>query len=75
MIDEGHPVLSVRRRCEMVGLNRSTLYHEPAPETAENMKLMRLIDEQYTRCPFYGSRRITKSLVAQGHEVNRKRMH
>lgn len=36
------------------------------------MKLMRLIDEQYTRCPFYGSRRITKWLVGQGHEVTRK---
>lgn len=66
--------MSVRRPCELVGLNRSTLYYEPAPETAENLKLMRLIDEQYTRCPFYGSRRITRWLVGQGHEVNRKRV-
>ena len=66
--------MSVRRQCELVGLNRSTLYYEPAPETPENLKLMRLIDEQYTRCPFYGSRRITRWLVGQGHEVNRKRV-
>ena len=66
--------MSVRRQCELVGLNRSTLYYEPAPETPENLKLMRLIDEQYTRCPFYGSRRITRWLVRQGHEVNRKRV-
>lgn len=58
----------------MVGLNRSTLYYEPAPETPESLRLMRLIDEQYTRCPFYGSRRIVKWLVGQGHEVNRKRV-
>jgi putative transposase len=66
--------LSVRRQCELVGLSRSTLYYEPAPETVENLKLMQLIDEQYTRCPFYGSRRITRWLVGQGHEVNRKRV-
>jgi putative transposase len=66
--------LSVRRQCELVGLNRSTLYYEPAPETAENLELMRLIDEQYTAHPFYGSRRITQWLVRQGHEVNRKRV-
>ena len=55
-------------------MNRSTLYYEPAPETSENLKLMRLIDEQYTRCPFYGSRRITQWLGTQGHDVNRKRV-
>jgi putative transposase len=74
LIEEGHPELSVRRQCELVGLNRSTLYYEPAPETAENLRLMRLIDEQYTRCPFYGSRRIAAWLRSEGHEVNRKRV-
>jgi putative transposase len=58
----------------LVGLNRSTLYYEPAPETPENLELMRLIDEQYTRCPFYGSRRIARWLARHGHEVNRKRV-
>jgi putative transposase len=66
--------LSVRRQCELIGLNRSTLYYEPVPETAENLELMRLIDEQYTRHPFYGSRRMTRWLVRQGREVNRKRV-
>src|SRR3954447_1432930 len=74
MIDESHPALSVRRQCELLGLARSTLYYEPAPETAENLGLMRLIDEQYTRCPFYGSRRIARWLATQGHDVNRKRV-
>ena len=66
--------MSIRRQCELVGLNRSTLYYRPAPETPENLALMRRIDEQYTRCPFYGSRRITRWLARQGHEVNRKRV-
>jgi putative transposase len=74
LIDEGHPELSVRRQCELIGLSRSTLYYEPAPESAENLRLMRLIDEQYTRGPFYGSRRITAWLASQGHGVNRKRV-
>ena len=39
-----------------------------------NLRLMRLIDEEYTRHPFYGSRRMTVWLCDQGHEVNRKRV-
>jgi putative transposase len=58
----------------LLGLNRSSLYYEPAPETHENLRLMRLIDEQYTRCPFYGSRRIAAWLHEQGEQVNRKRV-
>jgi putative transposase len=74
LIDVGHPALSVRRQCELLGLNRSSLYYEPAGETAENLRLMRKIDEQYTACPFYGSRRMTEWLTRQGEEVNRKRV-
>jgi putative transposase len=55
-------------------LNRSSLYYEPATETPENLRLMRRLDEQYTACPFYGSRRMTAWLVSQGYEVNRKRV-
>jgi len=50
----------VRRQCELLGLNRSTWYYEPAPESATNLALMRLIDEQYLRTPFYGRRRMTE---------------
>jgi putative transposase len=58
----------------LVGLNRATYYLVPGEESADNLALMRRIDEQYTACPFYGSRRITAWLVRQGHEVNRKRV-
>jgi putative transposase len=64
----------VRRQCELLGLNRSSLYYEPAPETAENLRLMRLLDEEYTAHPFYGSRRLTAWLMRRGEAVNRKRV-
>ncbi len=66
--------MSVRRQCELLGLNRSTVYYAPAAETPENLALMALIDRQYTARPFYGSRRMTAWLKTQGHEVNRKRV-
>jgi putative transposase len=66
--------LSVRRQCELLGLSRSSLYYEPGGEAAEDLRLMRLIDEQYTARPFYGSRRMTIWLNEQGEEVNRKRV-
>ena len=69
-----HPDLSVRRQCELLGVNRAGLYYEPLGESEENLLLMRLLDEQYTRAPFYGTRRMTAWLATQGHEVNRKRI-
>jgi putative transposase len=74
LVEAHHPELSVRRQCALLGLNRSTFYYEPAGETPEDLKLMRRIDEQYTACPFYGSRRMTEWLTRQGEEVNRKRV-
>jgi putative transposase len=73
-MEPGHPELSVRRQCALLGLNRSSLYYEPVPETVENLRLMRRIDEQYTACPYYGSRKMTVWLVQQGEVVNRKRV-
>src|ERR1022692_2756203 len=64
----------MRRQCELLGVNRAGLYYEPVGESQENLRLMRLIDEQYTRTPFYGSRRMTAWLGTQGYEVNRKRV-
>jgi putative transposase len=66
--------LSVRRQCELLGLNRSSFYHEPAGASAEDLRLMGLIDKEYTAHPFYGSRRMAVWLGRQGEEVNRKRV-
>lgn len=69
-----HARLSLRRQCALLGINRASLYYRAVGEGAENLELMRRIDEQYTRCPFYGSRRLTAWLRGQGFEVNRKRV-
>jgi putative transposase len=74
LVDRDHAEFSVRRQCELLGVNRSGLYYQPVGESEENLRLMRLLDEQYTRVPFYGSRRMTEWLATQGYEVNRKRV-
>src|ERR1700690_1333281 len=74
LVEHGHPEISVRRQCELLGVNGSGLYYDPVGESKENILLMRLLDEQYTRAPFYGSRKMTEWLIAQGYEVNRKRI-
>jgi putative transposase len=74
MIELANPAISVRRQCELTGLNRSTLYYTPAHESEFNLQLMRLIDEQYTRTPFYGWPKMTAHLQRQGYHVNHKRV-
>lgn len=74
MIDRDHLQLSLRRQCQLLGLARSSLYYEPRPESDEDLLLMRLLDEQYTRTPFYGIRRMTAWLKRQGQVVNHKRV-
>ncbi len=69
-----HEQISVRRQCQLLGLNRTSLYYEPQAETVENLELMRLLDEQDRRCRFYGVRRMTAWLEQQGHTVNEKRV-
>ena len=53
-MDPGHPDISLGRQCQLVGLSRSGYYYLPAQESSINLLLMRLIDQQYTRTPFYG---------------------
>jgi putative transposase len=66
--------LSIRDQCDLIGLSRSTFYLPPATESEEDLRLMRLIDEQYLKTPFYGSRRLTAFLQRRGEAVNRKRV-
>ena len=74
LVEPEHHPLSVRRQCELLGLNRSTYYLPPAFESEENLRLMRLIDQQYLKTPFYGSRRMAACLARSGETVNRKRI-
>ena len=73
-IESEHPGLSIARQCELVGLARSSYYYEAAGESAENLALLRRLDEQYTQTPFYGVRRMTAVLRQQGYRVNPKRV-
>jgi len=74
LVEPNNPHLSICRQCEFLGLSRSTYYLAPAAESEENLRLMRLIDEQYLKTPFYGSRRMAASLRRRGEAVNRKRV-
>ena len=66
--------LSLSRQCELLGLNRAALYYQPVAVSAYELQLMALLDRQYLRTPFYGSRRMTAWLKTQGHAVSRKRV-
>ena len=62
------------RQCELLDLARSSYYYQPLGESAENLQVMRLLDEQYTRTPFYGIRRMTAWLKTLGYAINHKRV-
>ena len=66
--------ISIVRQCELAGISRATLYARRCsqPENATDQLLCGLIDEIYTRRPFYGSRRMVVELRARGYDVNRK---
>jgi putative transposase len=74
MIDPHDQTFSLRQQCERLGVNRSGLYYQPVGESKENLRLMRLLDEQYTRTPYYGVLRMTAGLRRDGHPVNPKRI-
>ncbi len=73
-IDFDNPRLSIREQCRLLGLHRNNVYYQPAPETAENLLLMRLMDEEHLLRPARGSRQMVDFLKDEGHTVNRKRI-
>lgn len=74
MIEPNHPQLSVIRQCLLLGISRSSFYYEPIGESPINLKLMRMIDEQFLETPFFGSRQMMKWLRRQQLRVCRKRV-
>ena len=74
MIEKHNPKISITRQCDLLFLNRSAVYYVPCPENEENLQLMRVIDEQFLKTPFYGSRQMRDHLVRRGWKVNRKRV-
>ena len=74
MIEPAHPALSIVRQCELLSVSRSGYYYQPAGETAANLALMRLIDEQFLETPWYGTRQMARHFRRQGHVVGRERV-
>ena len=74
MITPNHPRLSIVRQCELVSIARSSHYYVGKGESPLNVKLMRLIDEQYLSTPWYGARQMARHLRRQGYGVGRKRI-
>ena len=64
------------RQCELAGVNRSTVYGQKlkAKSDTQELLLLELIDAEYTRHPFYGSRKIRHYLIGLGYKINRKRV-
>ena len=74
MIEPDHPQRSLRRQCQLLDIARSGLYYRSRGESRQNLLLMRLLDEQYTRSPFYGVPKMTEWLKQQGYWVKEKRV-
>ena len=74
LVDRADPALSVVVQCRLLKIARSTLYYRPAAVSADDLALMRRMDELYLTAPFYGSRRMAAVLRSDGWPVNRKRV-
>ncbi|MBK5101980.1 MAG: IS3 family transposase [Desulfobacteraceae bacterium] len=74
VIDPGNAMIPISRQCKLLGLARSSYYYDSERDESYNLWLMNLIDEQFTKTPFYGVERMTAWLRRQGDEVNRKRV-
>lgn len=71
-VKKDNPKLSIARQCKLLGMSRSTLYYKKTETNDNDLELMKMIDMQYTKYPFYGSRRMMRWLKEKGRKVNRK---
>ena len=72
-LDGDHAELSIRRQCEMLGVARSGVYCKPRPVNDNDLEAMRRIDALFTARPFFGARRIARTLSEEGFPIDRKR--
>lgn len=66
--------LSQEKQCDLLSIHRSGLYYKPVEECQENLKIMRLLDEQYFETPFYGALKLVELLKDKGYSINIKRV-
>jgi len=69
MIESSNDNLSITDQCCLLSISRSGWYYDPKGESQLNLKLMRLIDEQFLSTLYYGSRQMTRHLRRQGYCV------
>lgn len=74
MVEVDYLQLSVVKQCALLSLQRSRFYYDATPETAENLVIMRWLDEQYYETPFYGVLRLTALLITAGFVINAKKV-
>ena len=74
MIAPDRPGLSLSRQCRLVSISRSSFYYAPRGESAQNLALMRRIDELFLKYPFYGSRQMVRQLRREGISAGRHRV-
>jgi putative transposase len=74
LIDPNNEQLSITRQCELLGFHKSSYYYTPCQESAENLEIMRIMDEQYLKTPFYGVRRMHAHILKNGYLANIKRI-
>ncbi len=67
LIDPEHKNLSVAKPCELLEVSRSGFYYEPVTETEENLAIMRVLDEQYFKTPFFGTDKLVVLLILMGY--------
>jgi putative transposase len=74
MLDKKDKQYSTRQQCKMLGLNRSGIYYKPVPISDETLTIMQLLDEEHTRHPFYGVRKMRQFLREEGYEIGKDRV-
>ena len=74
MIGRDQPGLSLSRQCRVLAISRSSFYYTPKGESAENLALMRRVDELFLKYPFYGSRQMVRQLRREDIHVGRHRV-
>jgi putative transposase len=73
LVDRADPDLSISRQAELLGVARSSIYYQPRVDDYQ-LELMKLIDEQYTKTPYFGSRKMAVTLNEKGYQAGRRRI-
>jgi putative transposase len=71
-IEPDYELLTIGQQCQLLGISRSGYYYRPPPISSEMQELLNIVDQVYTDCPFFGTRRMAAYLNSHGYDVGRK---